>query len=69
MGDYRRKADEFWGFAARMRLPVSQPADLDAALCDYSDWKYLDGEQGEFGDKLEATIKGAFTPSTREKAR
>ena len=66
MGDYRRKADEFWGFAARMRLPVSQPADLDAALCDYSDWKYLDGEQGEFGDKLEAAIKALHPEYQRE---
>ena len=64
--DYHRRLDEFWGFAARHRLRVKTPDELDVALVEYADSMFLDGEGFHVGEKLVAAFESRAIERTSD---
>ena len=59
---YWNLLERFLDFAARFGLRVDSHPLLDAALVDFSDDAFLDGENVDFGEKLQAALE-AMLPS------
>ena len=55
--DYLNKLRGFYDFVSFHALSIQDEAGLDAALCDYGDVLYLDGESCNFGQKLLASLE------------
>lgn len=55
--DYAKKLDGFYGFVAQHQLQIADTKALDAALCDWADILYLNGEGCNYGDKLLAALE------------
>lgn len=55
--DYARRRNAFYTFAAKMGLSISSEPDLDIALCEYGDARYLDGEACDVGLKLLSALE------------
>ncbi|CAJ1446249.1 unnamed protein product, partial [Effrenium voratum] len=55
--DYARRLEQFYRFVAHYQLPISDEVELDEALCDYSDFLYLEGEGHDSGEKLKAALE------------
>ena len=55
--DYARRLEAFYAFAVRYELDVSQEKRLDEALCEFVDHLFLDGEDVNYGQKLQAALE------------
>lgn len=55
--DYLRRLDEFYDWVSHLELPLKTEEQLDAALCDYADIMYLNGESNSSGQKLKAALE------------
>ena len=55
--DYAKRLLSFWGFAARWKISLSQPTQYDAAAVDWADFRYLDGEGPDHGERLRAALE------------
>ncbi|CAE7038510.1 unnamed protein product [Symbiodinium sp. CCMP2592] len=55
--DYAKKLDGFYGFVEQYQLRIADTSALDAALCDWADILYLNGEGSNYGDKLLASLE------------
>lgn len=47
----------FYSFVLRYQLKIETEAELDAALCEFVDHLYLEGEDSSFGQKLQAALE------------
>lgn len=55
--DYARRLEMFYSFVLRYQLKIETEAELDAALCEFVDHLYLEGEDSSFGQKLQAALE------------
>ena len=54
---YQLHLKSFWGFVARWGLDTRESSRQDAALVDWADWEFLDGEDASRGEKLLAALE------------
>eukprot|EP00439_Symbiodinium_sp_Y106_P085585 s532_g29.t1 len=64
--DYGNKLSEFYDFAAFHLLDTRTEEQLDVALLEYCDFLYLDGEDSNFGQKLQAALEYERPEAARE---
>ena len=55
--DYARRLEGFYSFIIKHELPIGSEKELDAALCEFADHLFLDGEDLSWGQKLQAAIE------------
>eukprot|EP00913_Durusdinium_trenchii_P019682 g18503.t1 len=55
--DYCRKLEGFYAFVVKYEMDIRNENLLDAALCEYAEHLYLDGEDSHYGQKLRAALE------------
>ena len=55
--DYYRKLEGFYAFVVKYELTIRSEESLDAALCEYAEHLFLDGEDSHYGQKLQAALE------------
>lgn len=55
--DYSRRLDAFYEFVGLHQIDIHLEEGLDAALCDFADHLYLNGEGADAGWKLKAALE------------
>lgn len=64
--DYARRLEMFYTFVVRYELNIQKEADLDAALCEFVDHLFLEGEDSSWGLKLQAALEFERPEFSRE---
>ncbi|CAE7820938.1 unnamed protein product [Symbiodinium necroappetens] len=64
--DYLQRLEKFYDFVRFHQLDIKRERELDAALCDYADSLYLDGESSTSGQKLQAALEFVRPEAARE---
>ena len=64
--DYLQRLEKFYDFVRFHQLDVKRERQLDAALCDYADHQYLNGESSTSGQKLQAALEFVRPEAARE---